>query len=1368
MTLLSEIKSAAGEQFAGEPFLLHQFFAQTARQSPDRTALDIPPGTGRPERRLFTYAELNEQSNELAALLRTVVAGECVVAILLPRTTEHLYISQLAVLKAGAAYTCIDPSFPDDQLREVLADSEAIALLTDKAGGERANRAGVSNVRVFDVPGSAGVPTASVELAATTIGVIAQPSWVTAQSLAYVIYTSGTTGRPKGVMIEHRSIANLVGSDLEEFRLSPNDRVGQSSSSAYDSSVEETWLAFAAAATVVVMDDETTRLGPDLVAWLKRERITVLCPPPTMLRTTGCDNPETALPGLSLLYVGGEALPPDVAARWAKGRRLVNGYGPTECSVTALRDDVREGEPVTIGRPVRGLRAWVLNDSLCEVSDGQPGELYLGGIGLARGYRNGPELTAQKFSEHPRLGRIYRTGDLAHRESDGRFYYHGRVDTQIKLRGYRIELEAIERRLAECDGVREAACRVQGNGGKETLVAFVVPEAGREVPAFDDLKASLRAALPGYMVPSRFGVLSGLPTNLGGKLNRNELPILESSGPKKNGQRALPNSEMELRMEAAFSEVLRLPHCSVDDDFFNDLGGDSLSAAELISLLREDPATSLVTARDLYESRTIAALARQVHPDLSEQTVSQEDLVLQDHALLATAIQTAWLIGTLILASSLGYLAAFMALPYLIKTIGVIPVLLLAPALLFGGLLVYAPVAVLVTTLAKRILIGRYRPLRAPVWGSFYIRNWIVQHTARFVPWSLFEGTIFEMAALRALGARIGRRVHIHRGVNLRHGGWDLLEIGDDVTIGQEASLRLVELDDGQIIVGSVSLGDRSTLDTRSGLGGNTCLEEEAYLTALSSLPDGGRIPRGELWDGVPAGPAGVSPPRPSLSEGRPVLTPLRHGIVTVAARLALMTAIGTSLMLPATLLALIYQVDKVRALDWLSSPSLDGSLLGAAILIVTLALPLMLVVEAVIARMLGRVGAGVISLWSLAYVRVCLKTQLVDYAGKWLAGALLWPVWLRSAGMKIGRGSEISTIINVVPELIEIGRKSFLADGIYLGGPRIHRGAVTLASTALGDNTFLGNHVIVAGGQRLPSDLLLGVCTVADEEAMRPGSAWFGHPPFELPRREVIQCDRKLTFEPSLILYANRVFWETLRFALPILPLLILPVWLKLLAYAQLNVSTAHLILIVAPLASLGALSFFCLLVLALKWALLGRVRPGVHAFWSCWCNRWDFLYMAWEIYARGALSFLEGTLLLSSYLRGMGARIGRRVVLGDGFAQVVDPDMLDFEDGVTVSCHIQAHTFEDRVLKIDRVRIRRRATVESAAVLLYGSDIGEGTHVAPHSVVMKRESLLAGRSYAGVPTRPFQPKNAATSARSEWKAETLASAPVENAGVG
>ncbi|HMZ20186.1 MAG TPA: AMP-binding protein, partial [Blastocatellia bacterium] len=226
---------------ATAPIFLQQFFDQSARQWPQRIALEIPPGANRPQRRQLSYAELNRQADAVATFLRAYVGGECVVAILLPRGNEYLYISQLGVLKAGAAYTCIDRAFPDEQVRDILTDADAVALLTDSEGVERARRAGWLPNRVFDI---AEVVAQLLKRGAPEPAPI--PDWLTPESLAYVIYTSGTTGRPKGVMIEHRGIVNLVDYDREVFKLKPEDRVSQNSSPSYDSSVEETWFAFAA------------------------------------------------------------------------------------------------------------------------------------------------------------------------------------------------------------------------------------------------------------------------------------------------------------------------------------------------------------------------------------------------------------------------------------------------------------------------------------------------------------------------------------------------------------------------------------------------------------------------------------------------------------------------------------------------------------------------------------------------------------------------------------------------------------------------------------------------------------------------------------------------------------------------------------------------------------------------------------------------------------------------------------------------------------------------------------------------------------------------------------------------------------------
>ena len=1314
------------------PLLLHDFFERSAERWPERIAIDIPPGNGRPGRCLVTYAELARRADALALLVSPFVERECVVAILLPRHTPLLYAAQLAVLKAGAAYTCIDPAFPDGRIAEILEDSAAVALMTDTPGAKRARTAGYDAARVLDVGASSLPASASIE----------PPRWLAPESLAYTIYTSGTTGRPKAVMIEHRSIANLVAADLADFQLSPEARVSQNSSASYDSSVEEIWFAFAAGATLVVADHETVRLGPDLVGWLRRERITVFCPPPTLLRAMDCDNPEIDLPDLAFVYSGGEALPQDLSDRWAKGRLLENGYGPTECTVTALHATMRAGEPVHVGRPVTGLCAMVLNEALEEVPEGQWGELCVGGIGVARGYWNSPELTAEKFVTHPRWGRIYRTGDLAHRGPDGNFHCHGRIDSQVKIRGHRVELGEIEARLAACPGIRAAACTIRQEGERQALVAFLVPEEQHAAPQFDALKSLLQETFPSHMIPSRFGLLAALPVTVGGKLNRAALPPLNGTGSGTHATAAKPSGGVEAELAGAFQDVLGLAEpVSIHQDFFSELGGDSLRAAQLVSRLRRSAPGSPIAVRDVYEARTVAALAERIRTG-SEQVERAKPRVATSggHPFWATVVQTTWLALGFSLLAAAGYGVVFELTPWLAGALGLVPLILLGPVLFLVGLTIHFMLAVCAAALVKRCLVGRYRPLRAPVWGSFYVRNWMVQQVVRTIPWRLIAGTIFEHAALRALGARIGRRVHIHRGVNLQRGGWDLLEIGDDVTIAQDASLGLVELDDSQIVVGPVILRDGATVDIRAGLAPGTLLESNAWLTALSWLASGSTIPAGERWDGVPARPAGRAPEQPPLPHGGLILPPVLHGVLMVLARHALA---ALPLLVPALFAVSAILVFGVRAssfMDWLTEPTVAATPFLAAILLASLSVPLSLALEAGVMRALGAVPEGVISRWSVAYIRVWVKTAILQASCDWLSGTLFWPVWLRWAGMKIGRGCEISTITDVIPELIEIGEESFFADGIYLGGPRIHRGTVTLAATRLSRHTFLGNHAVVPAGQQLPEDVLLGVCTVAND-AVRPGTSWFGHPPFELPNREVVECDRSLTYEPSAIRYWNRVFWELLRFTLPAAPMLVTLCWFQVVAAAGSVTSGPALVFGAVPLITFGAASALCLLVLALKWVLLGRVRPGQHPLWSCWCSRWDFLYVAWALYTRRSLSTLEGTLALSWYLRAMGARLGKRVVLGSGFAQVVDPDMLTIEDGATVHCVLQAHTFEDRVLKIGRIHIGQGATLGSESVPLYGADIGAGTNVAPHSVIMKHEHLLPGLRYEGAPTHPKNP---------------------------
>ena len=510
-----------------------------------------------------------------------------------------------------------------------------------------------------------------------------------------------------------------------------------------------------------------------------------------------------------------------------------------------------------------------------------------------------------------------------------------------------------------------------------------------------------------------------------------------------------------------------------------------------------------------------------------------------------------------------------------------------------------------------------------------------------------------------------------------------------------------------------------------------------SVLAALSALNPGTVVPDGELWDGVPAGKAGIAPLPPKPSVGSREIAPWLFDLVAALAEAAL----GFAAAVPGMILAIAACRATGTGTDeiwrWTYHPSVTTR---AGILVLALtfvSLPLTLVWSAVLIRAMGPVAPGVYPRWSIGYLRAWIKSGTLRLAGEWLTGTVFWPHWLRLAGMKIGANCEISTIIDVVPELVEIGAETFFADGIYLGCADVRSGTARLGLTRLGRNTFLGNHVVIPPGEQLPDDILVGISTRADAREISAGQARFGHPSFDLPRREIVTADRALTHEPTALRYWNRVFWEVLRFALPVLPMVLTAAWYMILVDEQEAVTPLDYDLLVIPAAALLPLAALCCGVLALKWALIGRVKPGQHPLWSCWCSRWDFVYVAWARWATRILRRLDGTFLLPAYLRAMGLKIGRRAVLGPQFAQVVDPDMIEIGEGATVSAMFQAHTFEDRVLKVGKVRIGARATVSHGTVPLYGAVIGEGCHVGPHSVIMKHEHLLAGLRYQGVPSR-------------------------------
>ena len=1324
--------------------LLHAVFERTAREHPQAIAIEVPPAAGRLERTRLTYGQVLALAEVLARRLAPLVPGECVVAIALPRDSAAIYVAQLGVLGAGAAYTCFDPGLDRERARFLLEDSGAVAVIARPADRGQFEAFGIPPDRIVTLDGNATLADATWP----ANGPRRAPATL-ATSLAYVIYTSGTSGRPKGVMIEHRNIVNLVESDRRYFDLGLGDRVAQSSSCAYDSSVEEIWLAFGSGATLVLMDDDTVRLGPDLVPWLQRERITVFCPPPTLLRMSACADPARDLPGMRLLYVGGEELPADVAARWAPGRRLENGYGPTECSVTVVRTPIHAGEPVTIGWPVEGNHAWVLDEHLDEVEPGRPGELCIAGAGVARGYLNQPALTAERFVQHPRFGRLYRTGDLVERHASGALAYIGRSDSQVKIRGHRVELSAIEAHLCACDGVVAAACALQGGPSSRELSAFLVTDTGHPVD-LAAVRERMRERVADYMQPLHYAFVAELPTrDASGKLDRSALPDIRPVA-RANGRDALTpiarpataGSTIERAIATAFGEYVPRPgDIALDDDFFLDLGGNSLVAAQVVSRLRRDATTASLTMRDVYEARTVAALAVRaasapVHaPSCAPAAGPASTARPRGGASPGALAQLAWVAASLVPGAALAYATVFFALPGLERAIGTVPLMLGLPFVAFAAELAWLPIALLVTVCAKALLVGRYRPGRHPWLGAFHVRHWIVVQLARAIPWGLVQGSELGNACLRALGARIGRDVHVHRGVDLLGGGWDLLELGDGATVGRDASVGVVEYRARHLVLSSVTLGPGATLDTRAHVAGGARVGRDGYLGCLSMLPEGVAIPTGERWEGVPAAYAGATPPAPSPRQRRRPWPAAVHAAALIAAR-----AVALWLpLLPGLLLAAASLRPGAQEGTGLLPAPFAGIPLTLAPLLLIAGYALSLPMQALLARAFGRVSEGDYPLRSWTGIAIVMKDHAVEVANATLSGTMLWPWWLRAAGARVGSRCEISTIMETVPELLEVGDECFLADGIYLGRPRLHRGIAECRRTRLSRNTFLGNHVVVPAGASLPPDVLLGICTVADPRAIRAGTSWFGQPPLELPRREVVTSDRALTHNPGWDRRLTRMVFESARLVLPLLPLALAWAWFRAMPSWRATQTAPEFFLFTLPMSVMAIGAILCAIALLTKWLVLGPIREGRHAFWSCWCCRWDLLFEVWATYAVPVLAAFEGTPFVSWWLRAMGCRIGRGVVFGSSFLQVVDPDMLDIGDGATVSCHLQSHSFEDRVLKLAPVRIGPGADVGRGAVLLYGAEIGERAEVAPNSVVMKREMLLPGRRYAGCPTRPM-----------------------------
>jgi amino acid adenylation domain-containing protein len=566
---------------------IHELFEAQAARTPDATAIRFAGAA-------LTYATLDHAANRLANHLRgRGVRPESRVGICLERGPE-LVVAILAVLKAGGAYVPLDPAYPAGRLAFMLADSGAPLLLT---------RLPLPEGLLAEAAGVVCLDADRARIAAESAQ--APAAGVLPGNLAYVIYTSGSTGRPKGVLVPHRGLANVARGHARELGVQAGDRVLQFASPSFDASVFEMVMALATGATLVLGTRESLAPGPDLLRLLQDEGVTVATLPPSALAVL----PPGELPALRTLMTAGEACPAELVERWAPARRFFNLYGPTEATIwSATAACTPGGGRPPIGRPVANTSAYVLDARGAPVPIGIPGELYVGGAGVTRGYAGRYALTAERFVPDPFSteggARLYRTGDRVRWLARGELEFLGRTDAQVKVRGFRIEPGEIEGVLRRSGGVADCVVVAREDVPGETrLVAYVVGavEAGA-------LREHLRRALPEYMVPAAFVGLDALPVTANGKLDRNLLPAPDFAPAE--ARYVAPRTPTEAALAEIWAETLRLERVGVTESFF-ELGGHSLLATRVVSRVREAFGVE-VPLRALFEGPTVAELAGRV------------------------------------------------------------------------------------------------------------------------------------------------------------------------------------------------------------------------------------------------------------------------------------------------------------------------------------------------------------------------------------------------------------------------------------------------------------------------------------------------------------------------------------------------------------------------------------------------------------------------------------------------------------------------------------------------------------------------------------------------------------------------------------
>lgn len=1309
--------------------VLADLFEATAQNYPETTALVFGEHS-------LSYQALDARADTVAAglLVAGVTAGD-IVGLWLPRGLD-LLVMQLGIAKVGAAWLPLDADTPVDRIAVCLEDAQAKGLVSCAAFAPR----------MAHTPHTVWTAEALSEP-------VAEPqrrSGVLPTHPAYVIYTSGSTGRPKGIAINQGSICHFLRSENTQLGVHHGDRVYQGFSVAFDMSFEEIWISYLAGATVWIAPKEVASDPESLPGVLAANGITVLHAVPTLLTLFNQD-----VPGLHTINLGGEMCPPALMERWARpGRKVFNTYGPTEATVSASLAELHAGEPVTIGRPLPNYSLLVIaphtESGLTLLPRGEVGELCITGPGVAAGYLGRPDLTAEKFLPNPwasgaQDARLYRTGDLARIDADGCVQCLGRTDDQVKIRGFRVELGEIESALADQAGVGAAAVVLRPEDGVDQLIAFITPDTGATLSS-SALRAALGRRLPPYMVPGYFETVPTMPRLTSGKIDRNALKLRPLTAASTSEASDTPITPAEVVLFAALAKLFPGQSIVRSADFFADLGGHSLFAARLASSLRAHSGFAHVTVRDIYQHRSVGAIALAISAAPSQAqavdtTWTPPGTWQRWRCGLAQAAAVPWLVAMRMAQ----WLAPFFAYHFFTGDPG--DSLLLATGASVLAYLIATLLEFAVAIAGKWLLVGKLQAGQYPLWGLTYFRWWLADRLLEAAPTYLLSGSSLYVWWLRALGARIGDDVVIGS-MTLR--APDLLQVGDGASIGNAVNLENARVEHGVLHLGNITLGDHSCIGSYSILEGNTAVQEWGHLEGQSALCDGETVPESRVWQGSPARDAGAFDA--ASLRPRPVVTRLRSLVE------------GSYFMLGALLITTLFFLPVFPSfvlIDWIDDvdrfPFLAGSdiwfqltkyfvlaLPATAVLIVCTAL----LSAGIRWSVLPRLKPGSWPVHSTLYCAKWLVNQIQESSLNVLHGVyatLYAPWWYRLLGAKVGRDAEISSALGLVPDMLTLGDETFIADAVMLGDEHIDGGWMTMRHTVISKRSFVGNGAYIPDGTTLPENVLIGVhSTVPANDRIRSGDTWLGSPPLHLPaREETAGFPERLTFHPSAARRLARGLIEAFRIVAPhaivisvgytivldVMPLAGEGRWAQVIAYLTLT----------GLLYGLGTFVF----VWALKWLLMGRYRQRSMPMWTPFVWLSEGVTNLFEgIAVPNFMRYLRGTPWLPLAFNLLGSRIGKGVYLDT--TDITEFDCVhigDHSELNALACP-QTHLFEDRVMKIDHVYIGARVYIGPRAAVLYSANVADHAWLGPLTLVMKGESIPAASRWSGCPAAPTRAK--------------------------